>query len=668
MAQVLDPSLADRAKSALDRHAWREAFELLAEADADADSTLTPDELELYAQAAWWEGKMPVAIEARERAYAAAAKAGRADQAVITAILLAHDNLMKNAHSVATAWLNRAERWLKDAPENPGHGWLAVTRALQASLEGNTEEGLAQAEIATDIASRFADRDLEVMALTCKGMALLATGAVQEAMAIMDEATVSAVSGELDPATAGGVYCATIGACASMQDWGRAADWTEAQDRWCERERINGYPGMCRLHRAEIKRVRGSWLEAEAEARRATDELEGFFPAAVGLALYELGLIKLRRGDLSTAEEALLRAHAYGRDPEPALSLVRLAEGKIDAANASITRAFNESDNKPTWAAPPGTELFRLSLLPARIEIALAAGDVAAARGAVDELVSLTDRFTSPAIRATAASALGAVLVAEGDPTGGAKALREGIQLWGQVNAPYEAARARAELATAYAAEGSPERAAIELQTARTSFERLGATLDLRRADEALAALRDPTEARPMGSVTERAVKTFVFTDIVDSTKLAELLGDEAWDKLIRWHDQTLRSLVAEHGGQEIKGTGDGFFLAFDDPDRAIECAIAIQRRLTAQRQAQGFAPAVRIGVHQAEANRVGLDYFGTGVNQAARVGGSAGGAEILVSAPTLARSRRTFGETGRQTVELKGISAPVEVVSIDWR
>jgi tetratricopeptide (TPR) repeat protein len=371
MAQVLDPSLADRAKSALDRHAWQEAFDLLAEADANV--TLTPDELELYAQAAWWVGKMPVAIEARERAYAAAAKGGQVEQATRTAILLAHDNLMKNAYSVATAWLNRAERWLKDTPENPGHGWLAVTRALQASLKGDTEQGLRQAEIATDIASRFQDRDLEALALTCRGMALLATGQVGEAMAILDEATVSAVSGELDPSTAGGVYCATIGACATMQDWARAAEWTEAQDRWCERERINGYPGMCRLHRAEIKRVRGSWLEAEAEARRATDELEGFFPAAVGLALYELGQIRLRRGDLPTAEEALLRAHTYGRDPEPALSLLRLAEGKIEAANASIKRAFDDSDQPPTWAAAPGTDLQMLSLLPARIEIALAA-------------------------------------------------------------------------------------------------------------------------------------------------------------------------------------------------------------------------------------------------------------------------------------------------------
>jgi class 3 adenylate cyclase len=159
-----------------------------------------------------------------------------------------------------------------------------------------------------------------------------------------------------------------------------------------------------------------------------------------------------------------------------------------------------------------------------------------------------------------------------------------------------------------------------------------------------------------------------MFTDIVESTRLAESVGDEAWDKLQRWHDRTVRAAVAEQGGEEVKGTGDGFFLAFANADNAIEAAISVQRTLAAHRDAEGFAPEVRIGIHQAEANRVGLDYAGTGVNQAARIGAAAGGGEVLVSAATLAGSRRAFGEAGRRTLELKGIAAPVEVVSIRWR
>jgi class 3 adenylate cyclase len=160
-------------------------------------------------------------------------------------------------------------------------------------------------------------------------------------------------------------------------------------------------------------------------------------------------------------------------------------------------------------------------------------------------------------------------------------------------------------------------------------------------------------------------VRPFVFTDIVDSTKLTELLGDEAWSRILAWHDQAVRGVVAEHGGQEIKETGDGFFLAFDDPDQAIDAALAIQRRLAEQRRVHAFAPQVRIGVHRAEASRAGLDYVGGGVNLAARIGAAAKGSEVLVSAATLAVSRRRDLPLERRSVSLKGISDPVEVAAV---
>jgi class 3 adenylate cyclase len=182
-----------------------------------------------------------------------------------------------------------------------------------------------------------------------------------------------------------------------------------------------------------------------------------------------------------------------------------------------------------------------------------------------------------------------------------------------------------------------------------------------------LAELAGGADATPLGMATARTERVFMFTDIVDSTRLAETLGDEAWDGIIRIHDRTLRTAVAEQGGDEVKATGDGFFLAFGDADQAIEAAVTIQRRLAEQRRAQGFALAVRIGIHGAIANRVGLDYVGTGVNQASRIGAAADGGEILVSASTLAHARHAFAEGARRTVKLKGLSAPVEVVSIDW-
>jgi class 3 adenylate cyclase len=668
MAQAPDAtqaSLVEQGQASLGRHEWRAAFDALSAADAQGG--LTPESLELLAEAAWWTGQLPVAIDVRERAYAAATKAGSMEAAALAGIGLARDNLLRMATDVSLGWLKRVDRLLEGTPENPGHGWLAAIRAIRASLIGQNEESLAQITRAQEIGERLGLPDLKAFAMAGRAAGLLARGDVEEGLALADEAATAALSGQLQPSTAGGIFCATIEACAGIGDVRRATEWTEAQDRWCKREGINGYPGMCRLFRSDVKRLHGAWPEAEAEARLASTELSGYIPAAAGLALYQVGEIRLRRGDLPAAEEALLGAHGFGQDTEPALSLLRLAQGRVAAAADSIQRALTEP-GMPSWRAPTDSPMYRLGILAAQAEILLAAGDVAGARVAADELAALADKFDTALAKASAASATGAVTLAEGDAKAAAGRLREAIGHWTAMDAPYEIARSRMVLAEAYRADDQADRAAIEARTARDAFERLGAMLDLRRADTVLSELGGAPDAQPMGTTTTRVVRVFMFTDIVDSTRLAETLGDEAWDGLIRWHDKTLRAAAAEQGGEEVKATGDGFFLAFTDPDQAIEAAVTMQRRLADQRRAQGFAPAVRIGIHQAEANRVGLDYAGTGVNQASRVGAAAEGDEILVSATTLAAVRHNFVEASRRTVELKGLSAPVEVVSIDWR
>jgi class 3 adenylate cyclase len=164
---------------------------------------------------------------------------------------------------------------------------------------------------------------------------------------------------------------------------------------------------------------------------------------------------------------------------------------------------------------------------------------------------------------------------------------------------------------------------------------------------------------------SQRVVKTFMFTDIVKSTDLLEVLGDEAWEQLLRWHDQTLRSLFVAHHGEEVVTTGDGFFVGFDGPDAALACAVAIQRTLAEHRREHGFAPQVRIGVHVSDATQVGRNFTGKGVHEAARIAALAGGGEILASKQT---ATPAFKVSEPRSVSLKGISEPVEVVSIDWR
>jgi class 3 adenylate cyclase len=660
-----EPSLAEQGRGALARHAWGEALEKLTEADAGGD--LSPGDLDAYAEAAWWNGRLEQAIELRERAYAAAMRAGQPEAAVMVAIKLARDNIYRSSDVLSGAWLQRAERLLEGVEENSGHGWLAVSKSFRAAVTGDIDLAESESIKAEGIAARTGSRDVAAMAQAEHGFALIARGNVAEGMAMVDEASVAALGGELEADTAGGIQCTTIGACTTLGEWTRAAEWTDAQDRWCKREGIAGYPGMCRLYRSEIKELQGRWLEAEAEAQQASVELAGFIPAAAGLALYRIGQIRLRRGDLAEAEEALLRAHAIGAHVEPALSLLRLAQGRQQVAADGIREAIERPPKRPSWHSPPGSPLYKMPLLRAQVEIALFAGDEATAREALSQLESISDRFGTAGLTATTTDARGIIQLRTGHVDDAARSLRDAIEAWTDLDAPYEAARARLAFADAMAAGGRPDRAAMELHAARAAFQQLGALLDLRRADEIGASMGIGPDATAPSKAADREVKAFAFTDIVDSTRLGEALGDAAWHGVLRRHDKTVRSVVAEHGGEVVKHTGDGFFLAFGDASRAIEAMVALQRRLAAHREREGFGPTVRIGVHAAEASRSGTDYVGTGVSLAARIGAAANGSEILVSRATVDAARRSFPVTAERTLELKGIAAPTDVVSIGW-
>jgi class 3 adenylate cyclase len=484
----------------------------------------------------------------------------------------------------------------------------------------------------------------------------VAKGQVDEGMSLLDEAAVAAVSGELSPLTTAIIYCNIISACRGLADYRRAGDWTEAAKRWCERQSISGFPGLCRVYRAEVMRLRGAWAEAEQDAKSACAELEHFSPALAGGAFYELGEIRLRMGDLAAAEDAFCQAHELGRDPQPGLSLVRLAEGNVAAADSMIKRVLADQ----TW-----DRLARARLLPAQVEIAIAAGDVEGARPAVDELEAIAESYGSPALEATAACARGALQLKEGDAGAACESLRRGLRLWQEVDAPYEAARARITLAMAYRGEGDGEAATLELRAAKSAFERLGAVLDARHAADQLDL--DAVPAGNARTTSRRATMTFMFTDICKSTNLVEAIGDEAWEDLLHWHDQTLRSLFAGHGGEEIKHVGDGFFVAFPGAAAAIECAVAIQRTLADHRRREGFAPQIRIGVHTSEATRRGRDYGGKGVHKAARIAAVAEAGEILASVETMVEPLG-FSASEPRSVSLKGLSEPVSLVGIEWR
>ncbi len=251
------------------------------------------------------------------------------------------------------------------------------------------------------------------------------------------------------------------------------------------------------------------------------------------------------------------------------------------------------------------------------------------------------------------------MLFAEGDGVAASHALREAIKRWREVGSPYEVARARALLASALRMLDD-DGADLELRVALDEFRRLGAMVDAAAAER---ELRDAEERR---SGPAHVRKTFMFTDIVGSTVLAEALGDAAWERLLRWHDDMLRRVIADGGGELVKSTGDGFFAAFETGGQGIGCAIAIQRALRDHRDDTGFALAVRVGLHAAEASRRGNDYSGMGVHIAARVSALAGAGEILATADVLAEAAGVAASDER-AVEVKGVTAPVSIATVSW-
>jgi class 3 adenylate cyclase len=241
--------------------------------------------------------------------------------------------------------------------------------------------------------------------------------------------------------------------------------------------------------------------------------------------------------------------------------------------------------------------------------------------------------------------------------------LDRGWRLWQQIAVPYESARARELLGRARAADGDATASAMDMRAAFAVFQELGAALDVQR----MMGILGDANATSAGTGT-RVARTFMFTDIVTSTDLVGLIGDAAWEELLRWHDHELRSAFSRHRGEEVKHTGDGFFVAFERASDGIECAVAIQRGLAAHRRKHGFAPWVRIGLHTDDATRQGGDYSGGGVHVAARVGAIGEREEIYITSAVLEEAGGVrFPMSEPRTMNLKGVADPVEVRTVDW-
>jgi class 3 adenylate cyclase len=637
-------------RAAFGQRQWSAAYRFLGAADKEVQ--LNGQDLEALAEVGFASNQLAEGTQTRERAYAAYEASHDYDGAARLAVMLAGDYIRSHSMAVAGGWINTANRLLGDLPESGGHAMQAFFQGMMRHFQGDDEGALVELRHATEIARRVGAVDTEMMSQVCEAYSLVQLGQVEEGMQLVDVAMAAAVSGRLRPFSATIVYCSTLQACVDVLDLGRALEWADVAKKCCVKENLVPATGDCRLHRASVLRYRGDWTEAEAEARDSVDE-GGWNQGHIGEAMYEIGAIQLLRGDLEAAEQAFQRAVEFGHRPQPGLARLRLAQGRVQAALSSITEAVNEE-------AHP---LARSRLLPAQVEIALAAGNVDLAITAVARLRQDIAPFDSAGKQAELACAEGAVQLAAGDLVNALASCRLGAKLWKQIGSPYEAARAQVHIAEVQTARGDADAAAMELRAAVATFERLGAVRDARRAISALTQLEGALEKE--AGMTKTVRRAFMFTDIVKSTDLISAIGDEAWSDVLRWHDQTLGALFGKHHGEEVDHAGDGFLVVFPEANDALECAIEIQRKLAEHRRSHGFAPQLRIGVHCDVATFSGRHYSGKGVHKAARIAALADGGEIIATRD-IAQGRPLVGEP--QTVQLKGLDEPVEVVRLAWK
>lgn len=483
--------MLDQARRAAEAGSWSEAADLYAQVDRDE---MAASDFEAMADAAWLACRLDDAIAARRESYVRYLSDGDESRAGYAAWLLAVDYGMKGEDAAESGWLARARRHLASRSDCAEHGFLSITEAEIAMSNGDHDAARTFAQRAVELGRRCRAVELQTMGLQTLGRASIGAGDVREGTALLDEAMTMVVAERLTPMFIGWVYCNVIASCMQRADVERASQWTESAMTWCESlADLTPYHGICRVHRVEIAVMRGYWDDAEAEARRTIREMEGLERHVTAEAIYALGELSLRRGDLSAAEEWFVQAQQMGRDPQPGVACIRLAQGKLDAAAAGIRTSLASSE---------GSTLHRARLLATQADVAIAQNRLDAACAAVDEIFVIAGAMPTRLLDAIALSARASLRVADGDGESALRDARDAWLLWQHVDAPFEAARARVLNGRACELIGDPDRAQIEFDAARSVFAELGASLDMKAV---AARLADSTTVP--GGLTDRELE-----------------------------------------------------------------------------------------------------------------------------------------------------------------
>lgn len=451
---------------------WVEACERYAVADRVAP--LSVEDRERWAEAAQVGGRISEAVEQLGRCFEEHSSAGAIHEATRAAYWL------WSAHAFARAEFALGAGWVERAREAAGgeeYGWLLIPQAYRHLARGDWQTAEATLRRASELGLSCGDVDLVTIATTMRGRATLKLGFLERGVALLDEAIVRIVTGSTSVRTTCAMYCAAIGSCYEAREIGRAAEWSAALDAWLTTNpSVTGvYYGNCRIYRAMLLRLRGEWARSETELEQTCADLAVDAQLIVGHAWYELGEIRRLQGK-ADAGEAYERAVAYGHSGQPGLAQLRWREGNLDAAESGLRRALAE-ETQPDE---------RLTLLPAAAELAIAHGDLDAADDLVAEIESSLSTYPTLALRATADSVRGCVLLAQGLGSDALPRLRASSDAWRELGAPYEVAVVGRSLAQARRAVGDEEGAVLEVRASLATFESLGARPDAHLTREML--------------------------------------------------------------------------------------------------------------------------------------------------------------------------------------
>lgn len=450
----------ESARDAYRRRDWEQAFQ----AYHALNESLAAADLELLGMAAYLTVRDHRPF--LERAYELYLKDGDKARASRCSFWIGTLYLLSGDSALAGGWLARGRRLIEDR-DCVEAGYHLLPQCEGRLVAGDGASALELAKAAVEIGSRFDDADLVAIGRHLQGRAWILMGEISSGLPLLDEAMLGAVSGRLSPVVTGLIYCSVIQVCQQIYEVNRAGAWTEEFDRWCAgQSEIVAFTGMCRVCRAEILQFHGDWRDAMEEAVHACKRAEG---RPMPAALYRRAEIHRLRGEFTRAEEIYREAAKHGREAQPGMALLRLAQGRARDADAALRRVLAET----------GDAARRAPLLGAQVEVALALDDAERAREACRELEATSARLDAEVLRAAAAFARGAIALLEEDAREALVCLRRAFEVWQALEAPYEEARTRVLIGRACRMLGDVEAAEIEVDAAADIFRRLGAATDL---------------------------------------------------------------------------------------------------------------------------------------------------------------------------------------------